>query len=59
MTFHDLVADAATRAVVVSRFLALLELYRRGVVEFAQDEALGTLTMHVDWDRCGGRYRRG
>ena len=45
MTFHDLVADAATRAVVVSRFLALLELYRRGVVEFAQDEALGTLTI--------------
>ena len=45
MTFHDLVADAATRAVVVSRFLALLELYRRGVVEFTQDEALGTLTI--------------
>ena len=45
MTFRDLVADAATRAVVVSRFLALLELYRRGVVEFAQDEALGTLTI--------------
>ena len=45
MTFRDLVADAATRAVVVSRFLALLELYRRGVVEFTQDEALGTLTI--------------
>ena len=45
MTFHDLVEDAPTRAVVVSRFLALLELYRRGAVEFEQDDALGTLSI--------------
>jgi scpA/B protein len=45
MTFHDLVEDAPTRAVVVSRFLALLELYRRGTVEFEQDDALGTLSI--------------
>ena len=47
MTFHQLVEDAPTRAVVVSRFLALLELYRRGAVEFEQDGALGTLT--IQW----------
>lgn len=46
-TFHDLVSDAATTAVVVARFLALLELYRRRVVEFGQDEALGELD--VTW----------
>ena len=39
MTFHDLVEDAPTR------FLALLELYRRGAVEFEQDDALGTLSI--------------
>lgn len=44
-TFESLVADAATRAVVVARFLALLELYRRGAVDFAQDQPLGELTM--------------
>ena len=47
MTFHDLVEDAPTRAVVVSRFLALLELYRRGAVEFSQEDALGALT--ISW----------
>ena len=46
-TFHELVADAATAAVVVSRFLALLELYRKRAVEFSQDEALGELA--VTW----------
>lgn len=46
-TFHDLVADAGSTAVVVSRFLALLELYRRAVVEFTQDEALESLS--VTW----------
>ena len=47
MTFHELVADAPTRAVVISRFLALLELYRRGAVEFIQDEALARLS--IQW----------
>lgn len=46
-TFSHLIADAASTAVVVSRFLALLELYRAGVVEFEQDEHLGPLT--VQW----------
>ncbi len=53
MTFHELVKDAATRAVVVSRFLALLELYRRGAVEFDQESALGALTIH--WTGTQGR----
>ena len=53
MTFHELVEDAATRAVVVSRFLALLELYRRGAVEFDQENALGALTIH--WTGTPGR----
>ena len=52
MTFHELVVDAATRAVVVSRFLALLELYRRGAIEFEQDGALGTLT--IQWTGSEG-----
>ena len=52
MTFHELVEDAPTRAVVVSRFLALLELYRRGAVEFEQDGALGTLT--IQWTGSEG-----
>ena len=47
MAFYELVADAPTRAVVVSRFLALLELYRRGAVEFIQDEALARLS--IQW----------
>ena len=51
-TFHELVADAASSAVVVSRFLALLELYRRRAVEFSQEEALGPL--RVTWSGGGG-----
>ncbi|OKL53527.1 hypothetical protein BSZ39_09070 [Bowdeniella nasicola] len=35
-TFKELVADAANPAVVVSRFLALLELYRDEIVDFDQ-----------------------
>lgn len=52
MTFHELVEDVPTRAVVVSRFLALLELYRRGAVEFEQEGALGTLT--IQWTGSEG-----
>lgn len=42
-TFADLVADAASRAVIISRFLAVLELYRNCSIDFTQDEALGAL----------------
>lgn len=47
LTFAQLVADASTTAVVVSRFLALLELFRRTLVEFSQQEALGVL--EITW----------
>ena len=53
MTFHELVEDVPTRAVVVSRFLALLELYRRGAVEFEQEGALGTLM--IQWTGSEGK----
>ena len=46
-TFRSLVADCATTLDVVARFLALLELYRDGVVAFDQVAALGEL--HVRW----------
>ncbi|MDR1214502.1 MAG: segregation/condensation protein A [Propionibacteriaceae bacterium] len=42
-TFRQLVADAANRLVTVARFLALLELYRSGLVGFEQLDPLGDL----------------
>lgn len=47
VTFRSLVADAGELAVVVARFLALLDLFRSGAVTFEQAEALGEL--HVRW----------
>lgn len=46
-SFRTLVEDAPATAVVVSRFLALLELFREGVVTFEQAEALAEL--RVTW----------
>ncbi|PFG19715.1 segregation and condensation protein A [Serinibacter salmoneus] len=46
-TFAELTADADGAGVVVARFLALLDLYRRAAVDFEQAESLGTLT--VTW----------
>ncbi len=46
MTFAELVCDAS-RPVLVSRFLALLELYRDGAVEFDQEAPLAPLL--VSW----------
>ena len=46
-TFRYLVADCVTTLDVVARFLALLELYRDGVVAFDQVAALGEL--RVRW----------
>jgi segregation and condensation protein A len=46
-TFRGLAADAGSTLVVVARFLALLELYREGVIAFDQVSALGEL--HVRW----------
>lgn len=42
-SFRSLVADAESTAVVVARFLALLELYREQLVSFEQSEALSEL----------------
>lgn len=46
-TFRALVADAGSVAVVVARFLGLLDLRRRGAVVLEQVAALGDL--HVRW----------
>lgn len=50
LTFSELVHDAERTAVVVSRFLALLILYRQASVELEQSSVLGEIT--VTW--CGG-----
>jgi segregation and condensation protein A len=44
-TFRALVADAGETAVVVARFLALLELFRQALVAFDQVTPLGELTV--------------
>jgi segregation and condensation protein A len=46
-TFRSLIGDAASTLVVVARFLALLELYREGVLRFEQVISLGEL--QVTW----------
>lgn len=48
MDFRDLVADADRPGVVIARFLAVLELYRRSALAFEQPEPLGALT--ITWD---------
>ena len=47
VTFRSLVSDASSTLVVVARFLALLELYREGVVRFEQVISLGEL--QITW----------
>ncbi len=44
-SFRTLVADAGETMVVVARFLALLELFREGLVGFDQVSPLGELTV--------------
>ena len=46
-SFRSLIYDADSTLVVVARFLALLELYREGVLRFEQVVALGEL--QVTW----------
>lgn len=48
MTFRELVADAEGKGVLVARFIAVLELYRRAAVELEQETPLGELT--VTWE---------
>ena len=47
MSFRTLIADAENSLVIVARFLALLDLYRQGVLRFAQVIALGEL--QISW----------
>ncbi|WP_372441639.1 segregation/condensation protein A [Plantactinospora mayteni] len=53
-TFRILCADCESTLEVVARFLALLELYREGLVGFAQVEALGELTVRWTGPEDGG-----
>jgi len=46
-SFRTLLSDASSTLVVVARFLALLELYKEGVLRFEQVAALGEL--QVTW----------
>ena len=43
LSFRNLIADADSTLVVVARFLALLDLYRQGVLRFDQVIAMGEL----------------
>jgi segregation and condensation protein A len=47
LSFRNLIADADSTLVVVARFLALLDLYRQGVLRFDQVIALGEL--QISW----------
>ena len=47
MSFRHLVSDAENTMVIVARFLALLDLYRQGVLRFDQVMALGEL--QISW----------
>ena len=49
-TFRELVADAGAPGVVIARFLAVLELYRRAAVALEQATPLGELTVRWDAD---------
>jgi segregation and condensation protein A len=55
-TFRQLCADCANTLEVVARFLALLELYREGLVAFDQVVALGELTVQWTGDDAAGLH---
>ncbi|NLI19840.1 MAG: segregation/condensation protein A [Actinomycetales bacterium] len=57
VAFRRLVADAASTAVIVARFLALLELFREGAVAFEQAQPLGEL--EVRWTGGDAEFRVG
>lgn len=57
LAFRVLVDDAACTAVVIARFLALLELFREGAVAFEQLEPLGEL--EVRWTGGDAEFRVG
>ncbi|MEY4060471.1 MAG: hypothetical protein RLZZ258_1094 [Actinomycetota bacterium] len=45
LTFRELIGSVKDRAVVVARFLAVLELYRLAAISFEQDSPLGDLKL--------------
>lgn len=45
VSFRELIAGVEQRGVIVARFLAVLELYRRDAISFDQLEPLGDLTL--------------
>ena len=47
LSFRNLISDADSTLVVVARFLALLDLYRQGVLRFDQVIAMGEL--QISW----------
>jgi segregation and condensation protein A len=47
LSFRNLISDADSTLVVVARFLALLDLYRQGVLRFDQVMAMGEL--QISW----------
>jgi segregation and condensation protein A len=47
LSFRNLVSDAEHTMVIVARFLALLDLYRQGVLRFDQVIAMGEL--QISW----------
>jgi segregation and condensation protein A len=53
ITFGRLTADLAERLEVIVRFLALLELYKQGLVEL--DQAANFADLHVSWLGSEGR----
>ena len=47
LTFRELISSVRDRAVLVARFLSILELYRMSAVSFEQSESLGPL--QITW----------
>ena len=59
ITFARLTADLVERLDVIVRFLAVLELFKQGLVEVDQTERFGDITHRVDRRRPGRkRWRR-
>lgn len=53
-TFRALIADTTEIAVIVARFLGLLELFRQGRIQLDQVAALGDLTVRWTADEASG-----
>lgn len=47
LTFRELISSIRDRAILVARFISILELYRLGAVSFEQNESLGPL--QITW----------